>query len=102
MSYYQYFCKKKSNVYISRIDHTRDSRWLVAACRMVLLAGRALSSALYSVYAGIWCPEKAGYFYDRLCGYTVCRVTECGHWGQLRILTIVITTLPSPARQHSA
>ena len=70
LSYYQYFCVKKSNVYITRIDHTRDSRLLVAACRMVLLAGRALSSGQCSVYAGIWCLEKAGYFYDRLCGYT--------------------------------
>ena len=78
MSYYQYFCVKKSNVYITRIDHTRDSRLLVAACRMVLLAGRALSSGQCSVYAGIWCLEKAGYFYDRLCGYTVYRVWTLG------------------------
>ena len=83
-----YLYKENKRLYYLNSHH---SRLVLAVCRMVLLAGRALSCAPCSVYASIWCLEKAGYFYDRLCGYLLS--TECGHWRQLRILTIVITSM---------
>ena len=66
----------------------------MAACRMALLAGRALSSGQCSVYAGIWCLEKAGYFYDRLCGHTVCRVC--------RVWTLGAAPHPDHCHHHAA
>ena len=79
-----YLYKENKRLYYLNSHH---SRLVLAVCRMVLLAGRALCSAVcVCKYL-----EKAGYFYDRLCWYLLS--TECGHWRQLRILTIVITSM---------
>ena len=51
MSYYQYIMyKENKRLYYLNSHH---SRLVLAVCRMVLLAGRALSSAV-CVYASIW------------------------------------------------
>ena len=46
-----YLYKENKRLYYLNSHH---SRLVLAVCRMVLLAGRALSSAVCSVYASIW------------------------------------------------
>ena len=54
MSYYQYFCVKKSNVYISRIDTTGDCWWLRAGWYCWLGEPSALDSVVCMQVSGVW------------------------------------------------
>ena len=72
MCYYQYSCMKKSNDYITRIDHTRDCWWLRAGWYCWLGEPSALDSVVCMQVSGVW--RRRGIFMID-CAGTQC--AEC-------------------------